>query len=155
MGKRDIRTVHVPKAVTFALLVIVSAAMAGIIYGLSGRAYAGKRSSVAEVIATVAQHAGDEPVVLASLAPVIADILFFIPWGVLAFLAIDRAERPRVQAYAATVAVGVAFALGLMAWQRVLPTHVTSWIDVVWNAVGCFVGAIAGHARKRMFVRFE
>ena len=155
MGKREIRTIRVPKAITIALLLLVSAAMAAFIYLLSGRAYATGRGSIAEILATLASHPGLQPVILATLAPAIADILFFVPWGALAFLSIDRRGVPKMRVYLVTLLVGVAFALGLVAWQRTLPTRVTGRIDALWNAIGCLCGAFAGHLRKRMRIRFE
>ncbi|HEX3067164.1 MAG TPA: hypothetical protein VHX14_01220, partial [Thermoanaerobaculia bacterium] len=92
---------------------------------------------------------------LATAAPGIADMLFFLPWGALAFLAFDGGEEHRLRTYLLTLAVGVTFALGLMAWQSRLPTRVTGWDDAGWNAVGCLLGAVAGHLRKRLRVRFE
>ena len=133
MGKGEIRIIHVPRWVTVALWVLLSAAMAGVIYALSGRAYAQERASVAAMI---------------------ADILFFLPWGAVAFLALDRAGSSRARTYLLTLLVGVAFALALIAWQQTLPTQVTGWIDAIWNSAGCLAGAVAGHARKRMRIRF-
>lgn len=155
MGKREIKTIRVPKWATILLLVVVSAGMAGAIRGLSGRAQVRERASIADILLTVARHPAEQPVVLAALAPIIADIFFFLPWGVLAFFAFDRSDRPRNRTYLTALVVGVAFALALVAWQRTLPTRVTSWTDAAWNAVGCAAGAMLGHARKRFHVRFE
>ena len=111
-------------------------------------------------VADVLAGAGDDPILVAHslsglIAPVVADILFFVPWGALAFLSIDGANRSRRSVYAVTVLLGVAFALGLTAWQIMLPTRVTSVIDCLWNGVGCALGAALGHARKQVRVRFE
>lgn len=133
MAKGEIRTIHVPRWVTVALWILLSAAMARLIYALSGHAYAQERASITAMI---------------------ADMLFFLPWGAVAFLALDRAGSSRGRTYLLTMLVGVAFALALTAWQQTLPTQVTGWIDVVWDSAGCFAGAIAGHARKRMRIRF-
>ncbi len=157
MGKREIRVIHVPRWVTIALWLLISGAMALTIYLLSGHAYR-HEPSFAE-IASMLQRYGDrslsKSVVLATMAPATADILFFLPWGALAFLSLDRADRPRRRVYAASVLLGVAFALALVGWQQMLPTRVTGWLDVVWNAVGCAGGAALGHARKRVRFRFE
>jgi len=87
--------------------------------------------------------------------PGIADILFFMPWGALAFLSFDGGEQRRLRTYLLTLAVGVTFALGLVAWQSRLPTRVTGWEDAGWNMLGCLAGAVCGHLRKRVRVRFE
>ncbi len=156
MGIREIRTIRVPKWITILLWVIVSAAMVGLIYSLSGRAYTQERASIAEIVAMVQRGRSGQPVaVLAAISPLIADILFFLPFGALAFLAIDREGRSRPRAYGMTLLVGVAFALVLAAWQETLPTRVTGWLDAAANAAGCLAGAMIGHARKRMRVRFE
>ena len=92
---------------------------------------------------------------LATAAPVIADILFFVPWGGLAFLAFDGGEQHRLRTYLLTLAVGVTFALALVQWQGSLSTRVTGWDDAGWNTLGCLAGAVAGHLRKRIRIRFE
>ena len=154
MGRSEVVTVRVPKWATFLLLLAVSAAMVAAIYMLSGRAYEPERASVADFILRLRKQAG-KPVLIATFAPLILDILFFVPWGAVAFLAFDKVGRPRRRTYALTVMVGVAFALGLFGWQETLPTRVTGWIDAIWNVAGCFVGALVGHARKEMHIRFE
>ncbi len=73
----------------------------------------------------------------------------------LAFLAFDRPDRRRVRTYALTLVVGVTFALGLSAWQEWLPTRITGWLDVAGNALGTLGGAVLGHLRKRVRVRFQ
>ncbi|MEA2236733.1 MAG: hypothetical protein QOC81_1457 [Thermoanaerobaculia bacterium] len=158
MGKAAIRTVTVPRAVTIALLLVLSVAMACLIAALSGRAYVGARLTVPELVSLV--HRYDQGGVsndklLATAASGIADFLFFLPWGALAFLAFDGGEHHRPRTYLLTLAVGVTFALGLVAWQSRLPTRVTGWEDAGWNAVGCLSGAVAGHLRKRLRIRFD
>lgn len=154
--KGEIKVIRIPKWVTVLLWLMVSAAMAALIYALSGRAYVQERASIAEIIAMVRRGSSEQPVnVLAMLAPAIADALFFLPFGVLAFLAFDREGSSRTRSYLLTLLVGVAFALGLITWQQTLPTRVTGWIDGIWNSAGCLAGALVGHARKRMRVRFE
>jgi hypothetical protein len=158
MGKATIRTILVPRWVTVALLILLSGAMAGVIAMLSGRAYARQGMTTAEVIALVHRYdrgALSNDAVLATAAPAIADILFFMPWGALAFLAFDGGEGHRFRTYLLTLAVGLTFALGLVAWQSALPTRVTGWEDAGWNTFGCLAGAVAGHLRKRLRVRFD
>ena len=158
MGKSTIRVVTVPRSVTVILLIILSAAMALLIASLSGRAYLGVRLTMPELVSLL--HRYDEGAVsndalLATAAPGITDLLFFMPWGALAFLAFDGGEEHRLRTYLVTLAVGVTFALGLMAWQSRLPTRVTGWDDAGWNALGCLFGAVAGHLRKRLRIRFD
>ena len=154
MGKPGTRVVLVPRWATVSLLVLVSAAMALLILELSGRAYLHERTSIVEVLSLVRRYDRLTPTAfIAAIAPVIANVLFFVPWGALAFFAFDRARRAAT--YALTLAVGVAFACLLVAWQSALPTRVTGWNDAAWNTVGCAVGAMAAHLRKRLRIRFE
>jgi glycopeptide antibiotics resistance protein len=158
MGKSSIRTVTVPRAVRVILLIVVSAAMSLLIASLSGRAYLGVRLTMPELVSLM--HRYDEGAIsndalLATAAPGIADLLFFLPWGALAFLAFDGGEEHRLRTYLVTLAMGVTFALGLMAWQSRLPTRVTGWDDAGWNTLGCLLGALAGHIRKRVRIRFD
>lgn len=154
MGKPTTRVVLVPRWATVALLLAVSAAMALLILELSGRAYLHERTSVVEVLSLVRRYDRITPTAfIAAIAPVIANILFFIPWGVLAFLAFDSSRRALT--YALTLAVGVAFACLLVAWQSALPTRITGWNDAAWNAAGCAAGAVAAHLRKQLRIRFE
>lgn len=158
VGKPTIRTILVPRWVTIALLVLLSIAMTALIAMLSGRAYLRQQLTMAEVVSLVHRYdrgALSNDALLATAAPGIADILLFVPWGALAFLAFDGGETHRFRTYLLTLAVGVTFALGLVSWQRTLPTRVTGWEDAGWNTLGCLAGAIIGHLRKRLRIRFD
>jgi hypothetical protein len=159
VGKAEIKTVVVPRALTVALLVVVSAFIALSVYLLSGRATMhGQRFGFGELLALVRRYdAGSvgNVVVLSDIAPAAADVLLFIPWGAVAFLAFDRGESRRIATYALTFIVGVAFALALIEWQNRLPTRVTGWYDALWNCAGCAAGAILGDLRKRVRIRFQ
>jgi glycopeptide antibiotics resistance protein len=154
MGKPTTVVILVPRWASVAMLVGLSAAMALLILALSGRAYLHERTSIVEVLSLVRRYDRLTPTAfIAAIAPVITNILFFLPWGALAFLAFDR--RSRAATYALTIAVGVAFACVLVAWQGALPTRVTGWNDAAWNTVGCAVGAMGAHLRKELRIRFE
>ncbi len=158
MGKPTIRTFTVPRGVTIALLAAVSITMTALIAFLSGRAYLRQQLTIPDIVSLIHRYdAGtvSNDALLATAAPYIADILFFMPWGALAFLAFDRGEAHRLRTYLLTLAVGVTFALGLVAWQSALPTRVTGWEDAGWNMLGCLAGAVCGHLRKSVRVRFE
>jgi VanZ family protein len=158
MGKAEIKTIVVPRAVTMVLLLIVTALIALTVYALSGRATMHDRLRFGELLALLRRYdrgsVGNEAL-LATIAPAAADILLFLPWGVIAFLAFDRGESRRAATYVLTMAVGVAFALALIAWQNRLPTRVTGWYDALWNCAGCAAGAILGDLRKRVRIRFQ
>jgi len=158
VGKRTIRTILVPRWATVSLLLLLAIGMAAVIAALSGRAYLGRGLTVPEVVSLIHRYdrgALSNDALLATAAPAIADVAFFIPWGVLAFLAFDGGDDHRLRTYLLTLAVGVTFALGLVAWQSALPTRVTGWVDAGWNAVGCLAGAVGGHLRKRVRIRFD
>ena len=157
MGKRHVRVVPVRKPATYALLVLVTVAMVSLLYVLSGRAYATDRSPLLSLAASLL--GGGAPVsrdaVLAFLMPVTANILLFVPWGFLAFVALDSPRRPRRMTYVLTIVGALVVALAMSLWQELLPTRVTSPIDALANAAGAFAGAALGHARKTVRVRFD
>jgi VanZ family protein len=157
MGKREVRVIVVPKWVTAILLIIVSAAMVGLLFYLSGKAYASGSEPLRELmIATMQRRATvSRNAVLASLMPIIADILLFVPWGFLMFVLADSPARRRSRSYLITVAAGAIFAAAMQAWQSMLPTRVMGLPDTLANAVGAFAGAMAGHLRKRVRVQFD
>ncbi len=132
--------------------------MAVLVAFLSGRAYLRDQLTIPEIVSLIHRYdqgAVSNDALLATAAPGIADILFFMPWGAMAFLSFDGGEQHRLRSYLLTLAVGVTFALGLVAWQRMLPTRVTGWEDAGWNMAGCLAGAVCGHLRKRIRVRFD
>ena len=158
MGKRETRTIVVRKHTTIFLLVLVSLGMAGLLYWLSGRAYATGSQAIVEFGQRLLLREGPRPsrqALLASLMPVIANMLLFIPWGFLTFLALDTPTRSRFKTYLMTFIAGLLFAAAMEIWQYFLPTRVTSWLDALSNALGALLGAIGGHLRKQVRVQFE
>ena len=158
MGKAQVRVILVPKWATGVLLVLTSAALLGLALFLSGKAYANDRPPgelIALAIARWQQGPDRFTRLIATLMPAIANAALFVPWGFLAFLLIDRKERPRIRTYLVTCLAALLFALAVIAWQAALPTRVTSWFDSVWNVAGALAGAALGHLRKSLRVRFE
>lgn len=158
MGKRQVHVIVVRKPVTIALLVLTMAAMAGLLYLLSGKAYAAETHPIRELLARVLggrRAAVSRDALLAFLMPVLANMFLFVPGGFLAFVALDSPSRRRVATYAITVVAAVVFALSLYIWQTYLPTRVTALSDTIANAAGAFAGAALGHARKAVRVRFD
>ena len=158
VGKAEIKTVIVPRGVTVALLVVITALIALSVYLLSGHATMHGRFGLADLLSLVRRYDSGSianVTLLSDVAPAAADVLLFIPWGAVAFLAFDRGESRRAGTYALTLVVGVAFALALVEWQNRLPTRVTGWYDALWNCAGCAAGAILGHLRKRVRIRFQ
>jgi VanZ family protein len=156
MGKSELRIIRVPKWVTAVLLVIVSAVMLAMLFYLSGKAYANGREPLRDLILRVMQRGPvSRNAVLASIMPAIANMLFFLPWGFLLFLAIDTPSRSRGRTYLITVVAGTLFAIAMQVWQTFLPTRVLAAPDAVADGFGALAGAIAGHVRKRMRVQFD
>jgi len=157
MGKRQVHVIPVRKPVTYALLLLTTGLMATLLFLLSGRAYASDRNPLWDLTASLlgAGAPVSRSALLAFLMPVIAHTLLFLPWGFLAFVAIDTPGRPRRTTYLMTVAGALIVAGALFLWQRSLPTRVTSTTDAFANAAGALAGAALGHMRKGVRIRFE
>jgi glycopeptide antibiotics resistance protein len=157
MGRRQVHIIRVRLPVTIALLALITASIAALIYFLSGKAYATDTHPIREILARLL-GSGSGPVsrdaLLAFLMPVLGNILLFVPWGFLAFLALDG-RTSRRSAYVMTVIGAIAFAAGMVLWQQTLPTRVTSLPDTFANGVGALAGAALGHARKSVHVQFD
>lgn len=158
MGKRQVYVIMVRKPVTFALLALTTASMVVLLYLLSGKAYAAETHPIRELLSRLL-GSGRVPVsrdaLLAFLMPVIANVLLFVPWGFLAFVALDSPQRARAATYALTLVSAVVLAASMYLLQYFLPTRVTSLLDAVANGAGALCGAALGHARKGVRVRFD
>lgn len=158
MGRRQVHVIRVRMPVTLVLLALITAALAALIYFLSGKAYAADTHPIREILARLLGSGGgpvSRDAVLAFLMPVIANILLFVPWGFLTFLVLDGRTGSRRNAYAMTVIGAVIFAAGMVLWQQTLPTRVTSLPDTIANGLGALAGAALGHARKGVYVQFD
>lgn len=156
MGKNDVRVIRVPRWVTIALLVLVSLAMCGGIYYLSGRAYS--KRAVTDAVERIVES--PRPLtnvrVLAALFPLVADAVTFVPWGFLFFAAVDTPSRSRGATYSLTFLCALAFAAALALWQMaLLPTRVTTFADALPNSLGALGGGLFAHLRKRVRLRFQ
>lgn len=158
MGKKQVRVIVVRKWVTALLLVSTMAAMAALLYLLSGKAYAADTHPVRDLLARVlgsGREAIPRDALLAILMPIIANILLFVPFGFFTFVTLDTPSRPRKVTYFMTVVMAIIFATALFLWQQILPTRVTKLPDTVANGVGALAGAALGHARKGVRIRFD
>ncbi|HSP16139.1 MAG TPA: VanZ family protein [Thermoanaerobaculia bacterium] len=157
MGKREVRIIVIRKGITGALLVLVSAAMIALLFYLSGKAYASGTEPLAQLLIQVMtrQQSLNRNTVLAEVMPALANVLFYIPWGFLAFLLFDSPARPRSRTYVIAVIAGATFAATMQVWQSFLPTRVTGLLDAFANTLGTFAGALAGHLRKTVRFQFE
>src|SRR5215210_2113864 len=132
MGKRQVHVIVVRKPITAALLILTTAAMASLLYFLSGKAYAADTHPMREMLARFLGSGRATPsrgALLASLMPVIANMLLFMPWGFLTFIVLDTPSRPRARTYAITCLSAVIFAALMYVWQQYLPTRVTALSD--------------------------
>lgn len=157
MGKREVRVIKIRRRVTVALLVLVSVAMLSLIGFLSGKAYSSElRGPAEEVVALMQWRSAPDGHLIAAVMPLLADVIAFLPWGFLAFLALDTKGRPRFRSYLLTCAAAVAFALALVLWQyALLPTRVTTFGDAIFNLAGALLGASLGHLRRTVHIRFD
>ena len=160
MGKGAVRTVTVRKWVTILLLLLTTIGIAAITLSLTGKAYSKVDPEPFREIRTLnrilqsGQPASTSTVVALTM-PIVLNILLFMPWGFLTFIALDTAERPTHRSYILTLLLAMMFSCLVEAWQYFLPTRVTDVNDVIWNGTGAFLGAILGHLRKRVRVAFE
>src|SRR5688572_29958095 len=156
MGKNEVHVVAVRKPVTFLLLLLVTAAIAALIYLLSGKAYAGD-NPVRELVVRI--MSSPRPIsrgaLLALSMPILANIFLFVPWGFLFFLLLDTPRRRRSTTYLATFVSGIAFAATLQVWQATMPAPVTTLTDAAANSLGALGGASLGHLRKLVRIRFS
>ena len=153
MGRSELRIVVVPKPVTVALLALATAAIASLVYWLSGRAYVRDSYGLRTLIARLTAGHSETTPLLAALMPVFAAALLFLPWGFFAFLSLDRGTRLRT--YFATFLATIVFVSAIAVWQSFLPTRVLGVLDAASAAAGALLGAAAGHMRKELRVRFE
>lgn len=158
MGKGQVHVVAVRKPVTFALLALTTVAMLALLYLLSGKAYAAETHPMREMLARLlggSRAPVSRGALFAFLMPIAANALLFVPWGFLAFVALDRPSRPRRLTYVITIIGAAIFASAMVMWQSFLPTRVTSPPDMISNALGACVGAALGHARKSVRIHFD
>jgi glycopeptide antibiotics resistance protein len=151
------REVNIRKPLTILMLVIVTAAIIAITVWMSGKSYSNLDPIPFDDIRYLIRRLAVRPIsthILAVLVvPMIANVLLFVPWGFLTFIALYRVDRPTLQTYVLTILLGFSFSLGIEGWQYFLPSRVADINDVIWNTTGVVLGALLGHARLR--VRFE
>jgi glycopeptide antibiotics resistance protein len=151
------RDVIVPRSITAIALLVVTLAIIAITVWMSGRSYENFDPIPFSDLRHLARRLAARPISTQLLAvivmPVIANVLLFVPWGMLAFIALYHVDRPTLQTYVLTILLGFSFSLAIEAWQYFLPSRVADVNDVIWNTAGTVAGALLGHARLR--VRFE
>lgn len=153
------RQVAIRRWVTVLLLIGVTAAIAATTVWSSGHSYAKVDARPFDDVRQLANRLGTRPISTHILAvivvPIIGNILLFVPWGFLLFIALYSVERPTVQTYLLTILCGFSLTIAIEAWQYFLPSRVTDVNDVIWNSAGTVLGAILGHLRLRVRFEFE
>ncbi len=153
------REIVVRKPAAILLLVAVTLAIIAITVWMSGRSYESFEPIPFDDLRGLAHRIGERPVSTQILAvivvPLIANVLLFLPWGFLTFIALHSATRPLLQTWVLTVLLGLSFSLGIEAWQYFLPSRVADVNDVIWNTSGTILGALLGHLRLRVRFEFE
>lgn len=159
MGKTSVRTVVVGRKVTIFLLLLATIAIALLTVYASGKAYTKVDAVPFRDMRILVDRLAAGPVpmrtVVALTMPTVLNILIFMPWGFLMFIALDHPDRPTNQSYLLTFLFAIGFSAAIEAWQYFLPTRVTDINDVISNGIGSVVGAFFGHLRKRVRVTFE
>lgn len=153
------REVVVRKPLTLLLLIGVTAAIVSITVWMAGKSYAHFDPIPFDDIRYLANRLGDRPIsthILAVLVvPMVANVLLFVPWGFLMFIAFYGVDRPTLQTYVMTILLGLSLSLVIEGWQYFLPSRVADINDVIWNTLGAAAGALAGHLRLRVRFEFE
>ncbi|HEX9162949.1 MAG TPA: VanZ family protein [Thermoanaerobaculia bacterium] len=151
--------IPVPRAVTIVALLFVTAAICAITIGTTGSTYTKVDPRPFDDLRHLAHRVEHKPVSTNILAviivPIIGNVLLFVPWGFLMFIALYTVERPTMQTYVLTILLGFTFTTVVEAWQYFLPSRVADINDVIWNTVGTIFGAILGHMRLRVRFEFE
>lgn len=151
--------VAIRRPVTIVLLVLVTALIGATTLWTSGKSYTKVDPLPFDDIRNLAQRFGSRPISTQILAviivPIIGNIILFVPWGFLTFIALYSIERPTVQTYVLTILLGLTLTLAIEAWQYFLPSRVADINDVIWNTAGTIAGAILGHMRLRVRFEFE
>lgn len=157
--RNPVRQLVVHRAITVLLLLMVTAAIVSLTIWASGRIYTKVEPLPFDELRHLAHRVSHKPVSTQILAviivPIIGNVLLFVPWGFLMFIALYSVERPTVQSYILTILIGFTFTISIEAWQYFLPSRVADINDVIWNTAGTVIGAILGHMRLRVRFAFE
>jgi glycopeptide antibiotics resistance protein len=153
------REVLVRRPLAILMLAIVTLAIVWITVWMSGKSYGNLDPIPFDDIRYLAHRLANRPISTHILAvivvPMIANVLLFVPWGFLVFIALYSLERPTLQTYVLTILLGLTFSLVIEGWQYFLPSRVADVNDVIWNTSGTILGAFLGHARLRVRLEFE
>jgi glycopeptide antibiotics resistance protein len=149
--------ITIKRPVTIILLLAVTVLIVMTTVWMSGKIYSKVDplpfDDLRHISHRIARHPISTHILAVIIVPIIANILLFVPWGFLLFIALYTVDRPTMQTYVLTVLLGFTFTCAIEGWQYFLPDRVADINDIIWNTTGAFLGAILGHLRER--VRFE
>ncbi len=152
-------TLSIPRYATIILLLLVTLAIVAVTVWTTGASYAKLDPLPFDDLRHLAHRIAHRPVSTHILSvivvPIIANVILFLPWGFLMFIALYTVDRPTVQTYVLTILLGFSFSAAIEAWQYFLPSRVADVNDVIWNTAGTIGGAILGHLRLRVRFEFE
>ena len=149
--------ITIKRPVTIVLLLAVTVLIVLTTVWMSGKSYSKVDplpfEDLRHISHRIAHHPISTHILAVIIVPIIANVLLFVPWGFLLFIALYTIDRPTMQTYVLTVLLGFTFTCVIEGWQYFLPDRVADINDIIWNTTGAFLGAILGHLRER--VRFE
>jgi len=152
-------TIVIRRPITIVLLLVVTVALIVITLWLSGKSYSKIDPIPFEDLRHLAHRIVHRPVstriISLIIVPIIINILLFVPFGFLLFIALYTIERPTVQTYVLTFFAGLTFSCAIEAWQYFLPDRVADINDIIWNSVGVLAGAVLAHFRMRLRFEFD
>ena len=152
-------TIVIRRPITIVLLLVVTVALIAITLWLSGKSYSKIDPIPFEDLRHLAHRIVHRPVSMRIISliivPIIINILLFVPFGFLLFIALYTIERPTVQTYVLTFFAGLTFSCAIEAWQYFLPDRVADINDIIWNSVGVLAGAVLAHFRMRLRFEFD
>ncbi|HEX7190544.1 MAG TPA: VanZ family protein [Thermoanaerobaculia bacterium] len=144
---------------TILLLIAVTLAIAALTTMVTGKSYSKVDPIPFEDLRHLAHRLEHRPMATTTLSiiilPIIGNLLLFLPWGFLMFIALYGTGRPTVQTYVLTILLGISFSTAIEGVQYFLPTRVADVNDIIWNSTGTLIGALLGHARLRLRFEFE
>lgn len=153
------RDIVIRKPFTVVLLFLATTLIIAVTVWMAGKSYENLNPTPFGDVKYLAHRLSVRPIstqILAVLVvPMIANVLLFVPWGLLTFITFYSIDRPTMQTYVLTILLGFSFSLGIEAWQYFLPSRVADINDVIWNTAGTILGAMLGHARLRVRFEFE
>ena len=153
------RNITIRRPITIALLLAATIAIILVTLWASGKSYSKVDPIPFEDLHNLrhvmSRHAVSTHILAVIIVPIIANIVLFVPWGFLLFIALYTINRPTMQTYVLTILLGFTFTCAIEGWQYFLPDRVADVNDIIWNSIGTLAGAILAHLRMRLRVEFD